>query len=119
MEARKWDGRLPSALPVTQPLLPAANVPLLLIAQGAQKREAPTVDVGDRDADVVGILLCHGGLQRAGFLDKVRCFVGVRVGICHQCQQNLGVKKPSGKQFRRSQMKWKNITSKIKGRATC
>lgn len=54
--------------------------------QGAQEGVAPTIDVGDGDADVIGVLLHHGGLQCAGFLDKVRCFVCVRIGVCHQRQ---------------------------------
>lgn len=58
---------------------------------------APTVNVGDGNADVIGVLPRHGGLQGAGFLDKVRRFVHVRIGIRHQCQENLSIKESRGK----------------------
>lgn len=38
---------------------------------------APTVDVGDGNAGVIGVLPRPGGLQGAGFLDEVRRLVRV------------------------------------------
>ena len=38
---------------------------------------APTVDVGDGNAGVIGVLPRPGGLQGAGFLDEVRRLVHV------------------------------------------
>ena len=45
-------------------------------ARGA-RGAAPTVNVGDGNADIIGVLPRHGGLQGAGFLDKVGRFVRV------------------------------------------
>lgn len=58
---------------------------------------APTIDVGDGDAGVIGVLPRPGSLQGAGFLDEVRCLVCVRIRVRHQRQEDLSIEESSGK----------------------
>ena len=58
---------------------------------------APTVDVGDGDAGVIGVLPRPGSLQGTGFLDEVRRLVRVRIRIRHQRQEDLSIEESSGK----------------------
>lgn len=51
-----------------------------------------TINVRDRDADVIRVLFKHSDLEHAGFLNQVCCLVCVGIGVCHQLQQDLSAK---------------------------
>lgn len=51
-----------------------------------------TINVRDRDADVIRVLFKRSDLEHAGFLNQVCCLVCVGIGVCHQLQQDLSAK---------------------------
>ena len=96
---RKERGHLPSARGFRAILLSVSNTPPWLALQKPKEHwgKAPTIDMGDGNAGVIGILPRPGSLQGAGFLDEVRRLVRVRIWIRHQRQEDLSIEESSGK----------------------